>query len=61
MNERKPNILLITADQLRYDCIGSSGKYPVHTPYLDRLAEQSTLFSQAYSHFPVCGPARQSH
>ncbi|NBD23346.1 sulfatase-like hydrolase/transferase [Paenibacillus glycinis] len=60
MNERKPNILLITADQLRYDCIGSSGKYPVHTPHLDRLAEQSTLFSQAYSHIPVCGPARQS-
>ncbi|QHW34634.1 sulfatase-like hydrolase/transferase [Paenibacillus rhizovicinus] len=60
MNDRKPNILLITADQLRYDCIGSSGKYPVHTPHLDRLAEQSTLFSQAYSHIPVCSPARQS-
>ncbi|QHT61548.1 sulfatase-like hydrolase/transferase [Paenibacillus lycopersici] len=60
MNVRKPNILLITADQLRYDCIGSSGQYPVHTPNLDRLAEQSTLFSQAYSHIPVCSPARQS-
>ncbi|MBM7563224.1 sulfatase-like hydrolase/transferase [Paenibacillus sacheonensis] len=60
MSDRKPNILLITADQLRYDCIGSSGKYPVHTPHLDRLAEQGFLFSQAYSHIPVCCPARQS-
>lgn len=60
MDNRKPNILLITADQLRYDCLGSSGRYPVSTPNLDRLAEQGHLFSQAYSHFPVCGPARQS-
>ncbi|MFC4810303.1 sulfatase-like hydrolase/transferase [Paenibacillus sp. GCM10023250] len=60
MNDRKPNLLLITADQLRYDCLGSSGRYPVRTPNLDRLAEQSVLFAQAYSHIPVCGPARQS-
>lgn len=57
---QQPNILFITADQLRYDCVGYSGKYPVQTPNLDRLAEQSTAFHHAYSHFPVCSPARQS-
>lgn len=60
MKSNRPNILLITADQLRYDCIGSSGKYPVRTPHLDRLAAQGTVFDSAYSHIPVCGPARQS-
>ncbi|MEF3312032.1 sulfatase-like hydrolase/transferase [Paenibacillus sp. GYB004] len=60
MGKRRPNVLLITADQLRYDCIGSSGKYPVRTPNLDLLASQGAVFSGAYSHIPVCGPARQS-
>ncbi|TNJ64228.1 DUF4976 domain-containing protein [Paenibacillus hemerocallicola] len=60
MRDNPPNVLLITADQLRYDCIGSSGKYPVRTPNLDLLASQGTVFSAAYSHIPVCGPARQS-
>ncbi|WP_158301817.1 sulfatase-like hydrolase/transferase [Paenibacillus mesophilus] len=60
MRKRPPNVLLITADQLRFDCIGSSGKYPVRTPHLDLLASQSAVFSGAYSHIPVCGPARQS-
>ncbi|RKN86812.1 sulfatase-like hydrolase/transferase [Paenibacillus ginsengarvi] len=60
MRHNAPNVLLITADQLRYDCIGSSRKYPVLTPNLDRLAAEGAVFSNAYTHFPVCGPARQS-
>ncbi|SEM89747.1 sulfatase-like hydrolase/transferase [Paenibacillus sp. OV219] len=58
--QRQPNILFITADQLRSDCVGYSGKYPVQTPNLDQLAARSTVFHHAYSHFPVCSPARQS-
>ncbi|GGF99205.1 sulfatase-like hydrolase/transferase [Paenibacillus abyssi] len=60
MKAELPNVLLITADQLRYDCVGYSGKYPVRTPNLDLLASQSVAFSHAYSNIPVCGPARQS-
>ncbi|OBZ12661.1 sulfatase-like hydrolase/transferase [Bacillus sp. FJAT-26390] len=60
MKERRPNVLLITADQLREDCVGYSGKYPVRTPHLDRLSEQGVSFSHAYSVLPVCSPARQS-
>ncbi|WP_274361970.1 sulfatase-like hydrolase/transferase [Paenibacillus thermotolerans] len=55
-----PNLLIITADQLRYDCIGASGFHPVHTPNLDALSKEGVTFSSAYSHFPVCCPARQS-
>lgn len=60
MRNRPPNILLITADQLRYDCVGYSGKCTVRTPNLDRLASQGMAFSHAYSVLPVCCPARQS-
>ncbi len=55
-----PNVLLITADQLRYDCVGISGRYPVQTPNLDKLAREGAFFTQAYSHIPLCCPARQS-
>ncbi len=56
----KPNILLIVSDQLRYDCIGFAQRYPVHTPHLDRLAGEGTWFNRAYTHIPLCCPARQS-
>ncbi|MCU6709127.1 sulfatase-like hydrolase/transferase [Paenibacillus sp. J5C_2022] len=56
----QPNILLIVSDQLRYDCIGFSGRYPVRTPNLDRLADEGVWFSNAYTHIPLCCPARQS-
>lgn len=60
MRASKPNILLIMADQLRYDCIGYSAMAPVATPNIDELAAEGLWFSSAYTHIPVCGPARQS-
>jgi len=60
MRVEKPNVLLITADQLRYDCVGYSGQRPVRTPHLDALAATGTAFRHAYSVLPVCSPARQS-
>ncbi len=55
-----PNLLLIVSDQLRYDCIGFAQRYPVHTPHIDRLAREGIWFNQAYTHIPLCCPARQS-
>jgi arylsulfatase A-like enzyme len=55
-----PNILLITADQLRYDCVGASARYPVRTPHIDRLADEGMWFTDAFTHIPLCCPARQS-
>jgi len=60
MRVEKPNVLLITADQLRYDCVGYSGQRLVRTPNLDALAAAGTAFRHAYSVLPVCSPARQS-
>lgn len=56
----RPNILFINADQLRYDCIGSSADTQVKTPNLDLLAEKGMRFSYAYTPLPSCCPARQT-
>lgn len=56
----KKNILLITADQFRYDAMGHRGVFPVKTPHLDSLAAGGTTFEQAYTPYPMCVPARAS-
>lgn len=55
-----PNLLIIVADQQRYDCIGFSRDYPVKTPNIDRLAAEGVWFTHAYTPIPVCCPARQA-
>ena len=54
----KPNILLITVDQMRADCLGSAGHPVVRTPNLDGLAESGVMFRNAYTATPSCVPAR---
>lgn len=54
------NILLITADQYRYDMLGLLGAHPVQTPTLDRLSQEGTRFDCAYCPYPLCVPARAS-
>ena len=55
----RPNILLISADQHRADCIGVEGRN-IKTPHLDALAQQSTRFSSCITSCVVCQPARAS-
>jgi len=54
-----PNILLITADQFRYDVMGHCGVFPVQTPHLDALAATGVSL-EAYTPYPMCSPARAS-
>ena len=56
----KPNILLITADQFRGDCISALGHPVVETPYLDQLSSEGTVFTRAYAAVPSCIAARAS-
>ncbi|NIK80270.1 arylsulfatase A-like enzyme [Paenibacillus castaneae] len=54
----KPNVLFITVDQMRGDCLSILGHPTVQTPNLDKLAEDGVLFRNAYSATPTCIPAR---
>jgi arylsulfatase A-like enzyme len=54
----KPNIVLITVDQMRADLMGCAGHPVIQTPHIDNMARQGVRFSQAYSTTPVCIPAR---
>lgn len=56
---QKPNILLIVADDLGYEMLGSYGRANAVTPHLDAMAAQGLRFSRAYAS-PVCTPSRMS-
>ena len=53
------NILFITADQWRGECL-SRLNHCVQTPHLDALAADGMLFSQHYANAAPCGPSRAS-
>lgn len=57
---RKPNILFIMADQLRWDYLGYAGHQHVKTPNIDRLAAKGVRFDRAFVQAPVCGGSRMS-
>jgi arylsulfatase len=54
----QPNLILITTDQQRGDCLGCDGHPVMETPYLDELAEGGVRFPHAYTSVPSCTPAR---
>lgn len=56
----RPNILLITADQWRGDCLSALGHPCVLTPHIDALAAEGTLFARHYAGAAPCSPARAS-
>jgi arylsulfatase len=55
---KRPNLILITTDQQRGDCLGCDGHPCLETPYLDEMAEQGVHFATAYTSVPSCTPAR---
>ena len=56
--DNRPNIVLITVDQMRRDCMGISGNPVVETPNLDGMRWKGWQFNNAYSATPSCIPAR---
>ena len=53
----RPNIVLIMADDLGYECIGANGGTSYQTPVLDKLAATGVRFEHCYSQ-PLCTPSR---
>jgi arylsulfatase A-like enzyme len=56
----KPNILLITTDQQRYDTTGPAAPSFLRTPHLDQLTREGVAFTSAYADCPICVPSRVS-
>lgn len=56
----RPNVLLISIDDLN-DWVGCLGGHPqAMTPNIDRLAKMGTLFANGHCQSPVCNPSRAS-
>ncbi len=54
----RPNMIVITVDELRWDGLGVTGHPFVETPHIDRLAREGMLFENAFVPTPLCGPSR---
>lgn len=55
---RRPNVVLILADDMGYSDIGPYGASDIRTPHLDRLADEGVRLTNAYATAPVCTPSR---
>lgn len=60
MSNRPRNIILIMADNHPANLLGCYGNTEVHTPNIDRLAQQSVQFNHAYCVNAMCSPCRAS-
>ncbi len=56
----KPNVLLIHADQHRFDCLGAYGNKEIQTPNIDALARDGAVYHNSFCPYPVCTPSRYS-
>ena len=54
--EKRPNIVIILADDMGYSDMGSFGS-EIQTPHLDALAQEGVRFTQFYTH-ASCSPTR---
>jgi arylsulfatase A-like enzyme len=57
---RRRNILFITADQWRGDCLGVNGHPVLKTPNLDALAADGIRFTKHFTNCVPCSPSRTS-
>jgi N-acetylglucosamine-6-sulfatase len=57
---RKPNVLFVLLDDLRWDTVGYAGHPYVRTPNIDRIAKEGVNFKNAFSTTSLCSPSRAS-
>ena len=58
INDSKPNIIIILADDAGYSDFGFMGSDEIKTPNLDQLALDGVIFNNAYVSASVCSPSR---
>ena len=57
---RRPNVVFILSDDLRWDCMSVAGHPFLKTPHIDRLATEGIRFSNAFCTSSLCSPSRAS-
>lgn len=57
---KKPNLIFIFTDEQRADTLSCYGNNHIKMPNLNRLADESFVFENAYVTQPVCTPSRSS-
>ena len=53
-----PNVIFILVDDMGYYDLSCYGAEEVHTPRIDRLAEEGLRFTDFYAAAPICSPSR---
>ncbi len=59
-DEKRPNILLLFADDQPQSCLGVAGNKEIKTPNLDRLARRGVFFNNAFVTTAICCSSRAS-
>lgn len=54
----KPNVVIIYSDDVGYGDISCNGAQKIHTPNIDRIAQQGIRFTNAYATSSTCTPSR---
>jgi arylsulfatase A len=54
---QRPNVIVIMADDLGYECLGCNGGASYQTPRLDQLARTGVRFTHCFVN-PLCTPTR---
>ncbi len=55
---KRPNLVYVFADQMRYMDMGCTENEQIQTPNLNKMASEGVIFDNAVSNCAVCGPAR---
>jgi arylsulfatase A-like enzyme len=57
---KRPNVLVILTDDMRWDCMSCAGHPHLKTPHFDRLAKEGVRFQSAFCTTSLCSPSRAS-
>ncbi len=58
--QRRPNIVFVLVDDLRFDELGCTGHPFARTPNADMLGREGAIFRNAFAATPLCSPSRAS-
>ncbi len=59
-HQKRPNIVVILVDDMRWDEYGEAGHNYIKTPNIDRIVKEGACFINAFATTPLCSPSRAS-